>query len=347
LKPEDVFVVSIMPCTAKKFEAKRPEFIEDGVSDVDAVLSTNELGLLLKQAGIVFEELEGQAFDRPFGLTTGGGVIFGVTGGVAEAVLRTAATSLKIDLGYVDFKEVRGFQGLRDATVRLGDIELNLAVVHGLGNARKLLDAIRRGEAKYDLIEVMACPGGCVGGGGQPQPNDTESRKARGKGLYVSDKMAQLRSPGENLAVLKLYESYLDKPGSELAHEVLHTGYGPRRRISGDIKINGTRPGALDVSVCVGTGCYLRGSYDVLQTFTKLSDRDDIRGKVNLKATFCLEHCEDGVSIKVGDRIVTGVTPLNAEETFEEQVLSKLCTDRVSCLCGSGCTAKDEERTRR
>lgn len=347
VEPKDVFVVSIMPCTAKKFEAKRPEFRENGVPDVDAVLSTNELGLLLKQAGIVFEELEGQAFDQPFGLTTGGGVIFGVTGGVAEAVLRTAADSLKLDLGYVDFKEVRGFQGLREATVRLGDIELNLAVVHGLGNVRKLLDAIRRGEAKYDLVEVMACPGGCVGGGGQPQPNDTESRQTRGKGLYVSDKMAQLRSPSENLAVVKLYESYLGKPGSELAHEVLHTGYGPRRRISGDIKINGTTPGALDVSVCVGTGCYLRGSYDVLQTFTKLSDRDDIGGKVNLKATFCLEHCENGVSIKVGDEIVTGVTPLNAEQTFEEQVVPKLCKSLASCSCKSPCASVDEERTGR
>lgn len=347
VEPKDVFVVSIMPCTAKKFEAKRPEFTEDGVPDVDAVISTNGLGLLLKQAGIVFEELEGQAFDQPFGLTTGGGVIFGVTGGVAEAVLRTAADVLKIDLGYVDFKEVRGFQGLREATVHLGDTELNLAVVHGLGNVRKLLDAVRSGEAKYDLVEVMACPGGCVGGGGQPQPNDTESRKARGKGLYVSDRLAQLRSPGENLAVTKLYETYLGEPGSELAHEVLHTGYGSRRRISGDIKINGTRPGALDVSVCVGTGCYLRGSYDVLQTFTRLSDRHDIEGKVNLKATFCLEHCENGVSIKVGDRIVTGVTPLNAEETFEKQVLSKLCADKASCSCGLSCVATDEERTRR
>ncbi|NLA06975.1 MAG: ferredoxin, partial [Firmicutes bacterium] len=281
------------------------------------------------------------------GLTTGGGVIFGVTGGVAEAVLRTAANLLKIDLGCVDFKEVRGFQGLREATVRLGDLKLDLAVVHGLGNARKLLDVIRRGEAKYDLVEVMACPGGCVGGGGQPQPNDTESRMARGKGLYISDKMAQLRSPGENLAVAKLYESYLGKPGSELAHEVLHTGYGPRRRISGDIKINGTRPGALDVSVCVGTGCYLRGSYDVLQTFTKLSDRDDIKGKINLKATFCLEHCENGVSIKVGDEVVTGVTPLNAEEIFQEQVVSKLCRGLASCSCGSRRASMDEKRTGR
>ncbi len=274
-------------------------------------------------------------------------MIFGVTGGVAEAVLRTAAAALKIDLGCVEFKEVRGFQGLREATVLLGDVELNLAVVHGLGNVRKLVDAVRRGEAKYDLIEVMACPGGCVGGGGQPQPNDTESRKARGKGLYLSDRMAQLRSPSENLAVTKLYETYLNEPGSELAHEVLHTNYGPRRRISGDIKINDTSPGALDVSVCVGTGCYLRGSYDVLQAFTELSDRDDVVGKINLKATFCLEHCENGVSIKVGDKIVTGVTPENAEQIFGEQVIANLETGRASCLCSSGCVSTDEEKTRR
>ncbi|MGB4273666.1 MAG: NADH-dependent [FeFe] hydrogenase, group A6 [Bacillota bacterium] len=347
VEPEDIYVVSVMPCTAKKFEAKRPEFAEGGVPDVDAVISTNELGLLLKQAGIVFEELEGEAFDQPFGLTTGGGVIFGVTGGVAEAVLRTAADVLETDLGYVDFKEVRGFQGLREATVRLGDTELNIAIVHGLANVRKLLDATRSGEARYDLVEVMACPGGCVGGGGQPQPNDTESRKARGKGLYAGDRLSQLRSPSENLAVTKLYDEHLSEPGSDLAHEVLHTCYGSRRRISGDIRINGTKPGALDVSICVGTGCYVRGSYDVLQAFTKLSDQCDIEDKVNLKATFCLEHCENGVSIKVGDRIVTGVTPLNAKEIFEKEVLSKVCLNEASCSCGSGCAAADDESARR
>lgn len=322
--PEDIFVVSIMPCTAKKFEAKRSEFMINGAPDVDAVLSTNELGLLMKQAGIVFDELEGEAFDQPFGLTTGAGVIFGVTGGVSEAVLRAAAASLGVDTGRVAFGEVRGFDGVREATVCLGDVTLRVAVVNGLANARRIVEALRRDDVSYDLVEVMACPGGCVGGGGQPYPNDVQARKARGKGLYLSDRMMQLRNPQENLAVQKVYERYLAGPGSELAHEFLHTTYGPRRRISGDIRINGVAPGALDVSVCVGTGCYLKGSYDVIDTLMRLSDREDVAGRVNLKATFCLEHCDQGVSVKVGNRIVTGVTPENAKRVFEEEIVPNL-----------------------
>ncbi|MCR4402912.1 MAG: NADH-dependent [FeFe] hydrogenase, group A6 [Firmicutes bacterium] len=325
VRPEDVFVVSIMPCTAKKFEATRPEFAsEGGIREVDAVLSTTELGMLLKQAGTVFDELEEEGFDQPFGLTTGGGVIFGVTGGVAEAVLRAAAGRLGVDPGGIEFQEVRGFDGTREATVRLGDAEISVAVVHGLANARRLVEAVRRREVCYNLVEVMACPGGCVGGGGQPYPNDVPARKARGKGLYRADRTMQLRSPSENLAVAKLYEKHLGGPGSTAAHEALHTAYGPRRRITGDMRINGAAPGALDVSVCVGTGCYLRGSYDVIDTFTRLAEDDEFMGRVNLKATFCLEHCDRGVSIKVGDEIITGVTPENAQRVFHDQVAARL-----------------------
>lgn len=323
--PRDLYVVSVMPCTAKKFEAKRPEMTTDGVPDVDAVLTTTELEQLLKQAGIVFDDLEGEAFDAPLGMTSGGGVIFGVTGGVSEAVLRVAAGEQGCRLGRVEYQEVRGFEGIREATVRLGDAELKLAIVHGLGNARKLIEAIKSGERHYHLVEVMACPGGCVGGGGQPQPNDTAARMARAKGLYRSDKLAQIRCPQENLAVEKLYEKHL---GDEhLRHETLHTCYGPRRRLTnGAIAINGgsANAKAVDVSVCVGTGCYLRGAYDVLETFSALSESPEYAGQVNLTATFCLEHCDRGVSVRVGDRIITGVTPENAKGVFAKEIGSLL-----------------------
>lgn len=322
--PEDLFVVSVMPCTAKKFEAKRPEFVRDGTPDVDAVITTNELALLFKQSGIVFEELEEEAFDQPLGLTSGAGVIFGVTGGVAEAVLRAAAGALGLHLGRVDFQEVRGFEGIREAVVDLGGTEVRLAIAHGLANARKLVEAVRRKEANYHLIEIMACPGGCVGGGGQPYPNDTRARQARGRGLYRNDRTMQFRSPDENLAVVRLYEKHLGGRGSALAHEYLHTTYGPRRRIAGEVAMNGRHEKALDVAVCVGTGCYLKGSYDVLKKFCELADREDMAGRVNLSATFCLEHCDAGVSIKVGDQILTGVNKDNAEEVFEREVASRV-----------------------
>lgn len=321
---KDTYVVSIMPCTAKKFEAKRPELSTDGRPDVDAVLTTTELAQLLKQAGIVFSELEGEAFDTPLGMATGAGVIFGATGGVAEAVLRAAAGILGVKPSRVDFQEVRGFEGIREATVKLGDVDLKLAVVNGLGNARKLLNAIKNGERTYHIVEVMACPGGCIGGGGQPHPNDTAARKSRAKGLYQSDKMMQLRNPQDNLVVERLYEKHLTD--EHICHEVIHTGYGPRRRLAnGSITINGCKQAkALNVSVCVGTGCYLRGAYDVLEQFTAFSESPAYAGQINLTATFCLEHCDRGVSVKVGDRIVTGVSPANAKEVFLKEVVPQL-----------------------
>lgn len=319
VEPEDVVVVSIMPCTAKKFEAQREEFMYNGKREVDAVLTVNELAQLIKQAGIVFDELEEEAFDQPLGLATGGGTIFGVTGGVSEAVLRTAASILGVGVDKVEYKEVRGFEGIREAIVDLGGSKINLAVVHGLGNAKKLIQAIKNGEVKYDLVEVMACPGGCIGGGGEPFPNDTKAREKRSKALYKADRMMQLRSPMDNIAVKKLYEEFLGAPGSEIAHESLHTEYRPRYRISGEVMPEEGND-KLQVSVCVGTGCYLRGSYDVLQNLQKHVAKEGLSDRVDLKVTFCLEHCDKGVSVKIGDRIVTNVTPENATDVFEREV---------------------------
>lgn len=321
--PENLVVVSVMPCTAKKFEARREEFKKDGVADVDYVLSTVELGQLIQQAGLIFDELEGEAFNHPLGLASGAGVIFGVTGGVAEAALRTAAGMLGCNVNQVDYKQVRGFEGTKEAEVDLGGRTLRLAVVSGLSNARRLIESIKAGQANYDLIEVMTCPGGCVSGGGQPAAKESGTRAKRGKGLYAVDREMPFRKPLNNLAVKKVYEKWLGKPGSEQAHEVLHTHYSPRRRINGEeIRLNARAPKAIDVAVCVGTGCYLRGSYDVLERFTHLAESDEFAGVVNLKATFCLEKCDQGVSVKVGEKIITGVTAENAEKVFRAEVAS-------------------------
>jgi NADH-quinone oxidoreductase subunit G len=318
-QPEDLIVVSIMPCTAKKFEARREEFVQNGIREVDAVITVNELAMLVKQAGISFDHLEEEPFDQPFGFTTGGGTIFGVTGGVAEAVLRTAAGLLNLELEQPDFRAVRGFAGLKEAEVNLQGTRLKLAVVNGLGNAAKLIDDLENKKASYDLVEVMACPGGCIGGGGQPVPNSAETRLKRSKALYRSDKLMQLRSPHDNLSVRRLYEDYLHTPGSKQAHALLHTSYHPRHRLNG-VHSEKKNKRNLEISVCVGTGCYLRGAYDVMQKLHQIVKREGLGQSLELKATFCLERCDKGVSIKVGDQILTGVSPENLGMVFQRQI---------------------------
>ncbi len=324
--PEDLFVVSVMPCAAKKFEAQRPEFTYDGTREVDAVISTTELAQFFKQDGIIFDQLEEEAFDQPFGLVSGAGVIFGVSGGVTEAAVRTAAGMLGVNPGQVEYNELRGPEGVRSARVKLGDLEVRLAIVSGLANTVKLIEAIKAGTESYDLIEVMACPSGCIGGGGQPYPNDREARRLREAGIFRVDRISQFRNPLDNLAVQKVYEQWLDGHGSHTCHDALHTNYSPRRRIDGkEIRVTlAPLEKPIEVSVCVGTGCYLRGAYDVLAKFHELSERDDVSGYVNLKATFCLEKCDQGVNIKVGDRIISGVSSANAEEVFDREVAAQL-----------------------
>ncbi|ADL07311.1 NADH-dependent [FeFe] hydrogenase, group A6 [Thermosediminibacter oceani] len=221
---ENVYVVSIMPCTAKKAEAAREELGVDGNPDVDAVLTTRELIRMVREAGIVFKDLKEEPFDMPFGFSTGGGIIFGATGGVAEAVVRT------LDGGHRRFEQVRGSEGLKEATIVKDGKEIRVAVVHGLKNARELLEKIKSGSVKYDMVEVMACPGGCVGGAGQPSPASTGVREERAKGLYNIDNRMQLARSDENPMIKMLYEKWLGSPGSEVAHKYLHTHYRPRRR---------------------------------------------------------------------------------------------------------------------
>jgi NADH-quinone oxidoreductase subunit G len=230
VKPEDIIVVSIMPCLAKKYEAVRPELSGENIPNVDYVLSTRELARMIREAGIDFPQLPDEDFDQPFGSCTGAAVIFGATGGVIEAALRTAYEWLtKQKLENVEFQQLRGLDGIREATVKINDLDVKVAIAHGLGNARKLLEAIRDGRAQYHAIEIMACPGGCVGGGGQPYHHgNIELLKKRAAALYEEDRSKPLRRSHENPDIIQLYKEFLGEPYGPKAHELLHTHYTKR-----------------------------------------------------------------------------------------------------------------------
>ncbi|MEG1992974.1 MAG: NADH-dependent [FeFe] hydrogenase, group A6 [Acetivibrio sp.] len=234
--PKDIVSVSIMPCTAKKFEIGRDDEAAAGVPDVDIALTTRELARMIERAGLNFLELPvDEKFDAPLGESTGAGVIFGATGGVMEAALRTAVWKLTgepVD-SPLEFKEVRGVEGIKEATYHVGDMDVKLAVASGLGNAKALLEKVNAGEADYHFIEIMGCPGGCVNGGGQPQVparirNFTDIRALRAKVLYDLDESRELRKSHDNPAIKELYDNYLGEPGSHKAHELLHTSFVKR-----------------------------------------------------------------------------------------------------------------------
>ena len=234
IDPSKIYVVSVMPCTAKKFEAERPELSANGLADVDAVITTRELAKMIKEAGIDFNNLEDTQFDDPMGEATGAAVIFGATGGVMEAALRTVSEILENrSLDNVEYTAVRGIEGIKEAIVEIGGMKVKAAVASGLGNARKLLDSIKSGEAEYHFVEVMACPGGCVNGGGQPiQPSSvrswTDLRAERAKAIYEEDSSLPIRKSHENPIVKEMYDKYFGEPGSHKAHELLHTHYVAR-----------------------------------------------------------------------------------------------------------------------
>jgi NADH-quinone oxidoreductase subunit G len=229
LKPENIVSVSVMPCTAKKFEAQRPEMNASGYRDVDYVLTTRELAAMIRQAGINLASLPDVPAEELMGSYTGAGTIFGVTGGVMEAALRSAYKLITgKELENIDLVPLRGMKGIRTAKVKVGDLEVNVAVAHGLGNARELMDEVRAGKSPYHFIEIMACPGGCVGGGGQPIGFDMKLRDTRGEVLYKEDKAMPVRRSHQNVSVQKLYKEYLEKPLGEKSHHLLHTHYTRR-----------------------------------------------------------------------------------------------------------------------
>jgi NADH-quinone oxidoreductase subunit G/NADP-reducing hydrogenase subunit HndD len=231
IDPADIYSVSVMPCTAKKFECERPEMRDSGYKDVDAVLTTRELGRMLKEAGVLFDKLPEEDYDDPMGISTGAAVIFGATGGVMEAALRTAYEVVTGEtLKDVNFMAVRGLDGVKEASVNLKGTEVKVAVASGLGNARKVLDKVRAGEGGWHFIEIMCCPGGCIGGGGQPIPTDLEIRGKRIEGTYTADERMTIRKSHENPAIAAIYKEFLGKPLGHKSHELLHTTYTPRGR---------------------------------------------------------------------------------------------------------------------
>lgn len=243
INPEDIVTVSVMPCTAKKYEADRPEMYDSGYKDVDYVLTNRELGKMVKESGMNIMELEDSKYDSLMGDSTGAAVIFGVTGGVMEAAIRTAyelVTGREVPFENLNITPARGMEGVKEAELKIeGTVEewnflegavLKVAIAHGLNNAKILMDKIRAGEADYHFIEIMACPGGCIGGGGQPIPTSDAIRKKRAQAIYDEDMALTLRKSHENPEVKKIYEDYLGKPLGHKSHKLLHTTYTQRGR---------------------------------------------------------------------------------------------------------------------
>jgi iron-only hydrogenase group A len=243
LDPANIVSISIMPCTAKKFEADRPEMRSSGYKDVDYVLTTRELARMIRQAGVNFAKLDPVKFDSIMGESSGAAVIFGATGGVMEAALRTAyelVTGREVPFANLNITPVRGMEGVREATVKiegtledwkfLEGAELKCAVAHGLVNAREVMDKVKNGEANYHFIEIMACPGGCLGGGGQPIPTSAEIREKRAMAIYGEDMSMPIRKSHENPEVVQVYKEFLGKPNGHKSHELLHTHYVERQR---------------------------------------------------------------------------------------------------------------------
>ncbi|MCX8021910.1 MAG: NADH-dependent [FeFe] hydrogenase, group A6 [Syntrophorhabdaceae bacterium] len=319
IKKEDIVVVSVMPCTAKKFEAERTEFNHNGIKDVDHVLTTQELGRMIEEAGLNFSNLEPESFNLPFGFKTGAGVIFGNSGGVSEAVLRYVTEKLTGERREnYEFKNVRGDNGIREMVFTLGGRDYTMAIVSGLGNARNLLERIKSNETRYDFVEVMACPGGCVGGAGQPVFTDVETRRKRTKGIYENDRMLELHKSQDNPYITELYNTFLGEVGGERAHGLLHTHYRSRKRIiDKDMHLSySDKEEGLEVNVCFGTGCFIKGSQKIFRGILDYINTNGLKNKVNVIASFCFESCDRGPVARIGDEVIEHCTVDTAIESI-------------------------------
>ena len=310
IAPEDLVSVSVMPCTAKKAEAALPKNTDPERQKpyVDHVITTQELVQMINIAGLRFQDLTPASLDLPFGYKTGAGLLFGSSGGVTEAVLRLLPSELgEPQRDTLEFKRVRGEQGVRRATVQIGGHELKLAVVHGLKEAQKLARRVINGEEELHFVEVMACPGGCVAGAGQPHTQgNTDARRMRITNLQQGDTMLQLHRAQENHLIHQLYREELEKPGSHKAHEWFHTHYRSRERIHDTrLQLNDSKPEATPVRVCVGTNCHTRGAQMLLHDISNHIDANDLEADVELQATFCFEACADAPNVQVGDELIS------------------------------------------
>lgn len=327
--PENLVMVSIMPCTAKKQEAGLDKFKdENGRSDVDFVLTTHEAGRMIKSAGIRFEEIESSAFDMPLGFSTGSGVIFGATGGVMEAALRFAKE--KVDgkqAERLEFTALRGLDKIKEAEVEVGGKKLRVAVVHTLAQAGQLADAVANGTAGYDFIEVMACPGGCVSGAGQPINLEEGVSGKRAAGLYKTDRNMQLSKPQENYMVDKIYEEYLGgQAGSHEAHEALHTYYRDRSQLTGATVsvLKGEGDDLLPITVTINARAEKCPGQILLAKLVEYVSANGLANRVDINAVFdANQRVEGTVGITVGDRVLEPCRFTNANCTEEEMVNSK------------------------
>ncbi|ABR30357.1 iron hydrogenase [Thermosipho melanesiensis] len=312
IDPKDIFLVSIMPCTAKKFEAEREEF----AGEVDVVITTKELSQIIRSSGFDLKSIPPIPFDRPYGLSSQAGLSFGKTGGVFSSVLKVLND--EIGLENVETKEVEKGIRITNATTKDGKT-INGVVVFGLGNVRKVMEKLN--DWNVDIVEVMACDYGCIGGGGQPYPNDTEIRIKRAKILNEVVGIDVLISPTENYHMLSLYENHLKAPLSHESHKLLHTTYKNRKRIkNGDIEII---PLPVDedkktvVKVCLGTSCYAKGSYELLSQLIKLTNEEEL-SNVEIKGTFCLEKCGNAPNVMVNDKIIDEASIEKIKEVLKE-----------------------------
>lgn len=342
--PANLKVVSLMPCTAKKAEAVRAGFAAEDAADVDFVLTTQELARMIEEAGFQFDELEEEAFDLPFGFKTGAGVIFGASGGVSEAVLRHVQVGAQGAPEPVAWQDDPNLPGVRWAGVLLDGREVRVAAVYGLANAKRLCEAAQAGECAYDLVEVMACPGGCVGGAGQPVTLERDAVRRRAAGLFGDDRRMQLHNSGENFMVKDLYRERLGEVGGANAHRLLHTEFQSRRRTpSNGLAVNEAPAERLIVGVCLATNCYLRGAQGLLTDLMHFVEREGMLDRVEVRATFCLEQCENGPSVTVGGRRILHCGLADAEQAIREALEGEnVSTCRQACAetagyCDGGC----------
>jgi NADH-quinone oxidoreductase subunit G len=295
------FIVSIMPCTAKKYEANRAEFSHNGVKEVDAVITTQELAKMIKESGILFDKIAPEPLNLPFGFATGAGVIFGNSGGVSEAVLRYAAKKV-FNNKDPEFVEIRNGNGIKIFEYPIGGRKIRLGVVSGLKNARKIIKDIKDKKIELDFVEVMACPNGCIGGAGQPIPHDLSIRKQRAQALYDIDKSIPIRESDSNPYIQQVYNQVFKEPNSELAHHMLHTEYSSKKRLdSGGIELMSVKDPAVKIQICVGTNCHLRKSQELIADTINLIETNELEDRVSVAATFCMEKCGKGPNAKVNE----------------------------------------------
>ena len=322
VKQEDLVVVSIMPCTAKKFEAALPKFAQNGRPDVDYVLTTQEIGRMINSAGIRFNDLEAEAFDMPMGFSTGGAVIFGTTGGVMEAAIRYAAEKLEgKKLPQIEYKEVRGMEKLKEATLKIAGMDVKVAVVHTLAEAGKLAERVIAGQADYHFIEVMACPGGCISGGGQPIAEDACARGLRSKGIYQADRSMQLQKSQDNYLVDSCYKEHLGgKPGSHKAHKTLHTKYKNRSQIF-DAKtpvLKGTAAVRVPVSITVCTNEDKCAGEELLLKVVDFVKSHGYADKVDIDAAFSSKKGRQGsLCVSVGEEVLDNTSFDSVKKAIE------------------------------